>query len=697
MPRLRTTRCSPDRDLHPLVRLWMLRLLVRAGGHHRFLGEYHPTEDSISEALGLDQVWKEDDRDYSRQAALAYLKQFHAEAEAAAGITEAPAILARNTERLADLIGLTETDRRILEFAVLIHNNRVLDDTADQVGSLPSTKVLQVLATVLARPDVEIRASLSAQGVLNQSGLVSLDRSGSQMLRGKLDILSESFADGMLTEDADPITLLRESIRPSTPPTLGLSDFSHAASTLEVLSPYLRHALDTRRRGVNVLVYGDPGTGKSQLARVLATDLAVPLFEVASEDASGDPVSGNRRLRAFRAAQTFFARQRALILFDETEDIFRDSDERFERASSAQRRKAWMNRALEENPAPALWLSNSVTCFDPAFIRRFDVVLELGVPPKTDRERIAVAACGDLVDAMSLRRLVAAETLAPAVVTRAAAVVHAIRDRLPAARASHAVCQLVEATLVAQGHKPLAGGDGNDVPEHYDPRFANADADLDAIAVGLAESRSGRLCLYGPPGTGKSAFGRWLADRLGMPLQVRRVSDIVSPYVGMTERNILRAFREAERAKSVLLLDEVDSFLQDRRGAQRSWEVTEVNEMLTQMEAFSGVFIATTNLMDGIDQAALRRFDLKLRFGYLSPDQAWSLLACYCQALGLPAPGPEHARVLDALRVLTPGDFAAVARQHRFRRVANADRLIEALRGECELKDGYVKQAIGFR
>ena len=57
--------------------------------------------------------------------------------------------------------------------------------------------------------------------------------------------------------------------------------------------------------------------------------------------------------------------------------------------------------------------------------------------------------------------------------------------------------------------------------------------------------------------------------------------------------------------KTLLLIDEVDSFLQDRRGAQRIWEVTRVNEMLTQMEGFAGVFMASTNLMGGLDPAAL--------------------------------------------------------------------------------------------
>ena len=139
----------------------------------------------------------------------------------------------------------------------------------------------------------------------------------------------------------------------------------------------------------------------------------------------------------------------------------------------------------------------------------------------------------------------------------------------------------------------------------------------------------------------------------------------------------------------------MDSFLQDRRGAQHSWKVTQVNEMLTQMEGFAGVFIASTNLMGGLDPAALRRFDLKVRLDYLRQDQAWALLLRHCAQLGLPAPGATEQARLAHLRQLTPGDFAAVLRQQRFRPLTRAQALVDALEAECALKPGD-HRAIGF-
>lgn len=61
--------------------------------------------------------------------------------------------------------------------------------------------------------------------------------------------------------------------------------------------------------------------------------------------------------------------------------------------------------------------------------------------------------------------------------------------------------------------------------------------------------------------------------------------------------------------------------MRDRTGARRSWEVSQVNELLTQMEAFEGIFVASTNLIDTLHAASLRRFDFDVKFGYLTREQ----------------------------------------------------------------------------
>jgi len=682
-------------EISPIIRLWILRLLVPLGTHRNFILKHDFSDDNLAQLLGLQAWIQPGTREFDANAVRLAVRKMHLTAESKADKTAPPERLRENVERLKTLVGLSDTDCRILEFAALIHNERVLDDLADHLGSLSTVKVCRALSVLLSLPERDVRASLSGQGILGRSGLVSVARKGAGPLRAKLDLLSDYFADAICSTDADPVALLRDTVSRASPPNLQIDDYSHINPSLAVLRPYLKRSVSTQRPGVNVFLHGEPGTGKSQLAKVLAQELGCELFAVTSEDSDGDAVTGEKRLRAYRAAQNFFAQRCALILFDEVEDVFADGDTVFGRKSTAQTRKAWINRMLEENAVPTLWLSNSIRGIDPAFLRRFDMVVELPVPPKRQRQRILTAACGNLVPAGTIQRIAASESLAPAVVTRAAAVVRTIHDELGSDASAAAFELLIDNTLEAQGHKPTRRKDPDQLPGLYDPAFIHADADLAQLAAGLVQSRSGRLCLYGPPGTGKSAYARWLADQMGVSLSVKRASDLISMWVGGSEKNVALAFTQAEQDGALLLIDEVDSFLQDRRGASRSWEITLVNEMLTQMESFPGVFIASTNLMEGLDQAAIRRFDLKVKFDYLEGHQSAELMRRYCLELSIPIPEPESLARLSRLHALTPGDFAAVARQHQFRPIDSCSALVAALEGECALKSG-VNRPIGF-
>jgi SpoVK/Ycf46/Vps4 family AAA+-type ATPase len=665
------------------------------GLHRVFIMKHDFTKDSLAEAMGLQEWIQPGPKEFDPDVVLGILRKHHRDMECHARDLTVPDRLGENIIRLQLLVGLTDTDCRILEFAVLIHSERLLDDLADHLGTLSSFKVCHALSVILALPERGVRAALSMKGILARSGLVATGRHGAGALSAKLELLSEQFADAIASTDADPVSLLRDTVSLATPPHLGIADYAHIDASLAVLRPYLKKSVTTARAGVNIFLHGEPGTGKSQLAKVLAQELGCELFEVASEDGDGDAVNGAKRLRAFRAAQSFFAQRRALILFDEVEDVFNDGDSVFGRKSTAQTRKAWLNRMLEENVVPTLWLANSIQGIDPAFIRRFDMVIEVPVPPKTQRQRIIAAACTHLVPPQVIQRIAEVETLAPAVVTRAAAVVQSIHEELGAKASATAFELLINNTLEAQGHKPIRRQDPNQLPDLYDPAFIHADADLAAVSEGLLQTKSGRLCLFGPPGTGKTAYARWVANQMGIPLKVKRASDLMSMWVGGSEKNIASAFRDAENEGALLLIDEVDSFLQDRRQAQRGWEVTLVNEMLTQMESFPGVFIASTNLMEGLDQAALRRFDLKVKFDYLKPEQAAELLRRYCIDLSLSAPSPGDLSRIKSLTTLTPGDFAAVVRQHRFRPLGSVPAIVSALEAECALKQG-TKRAIGF-
>ena len=102
--------------------------------------------------------------------------------------------MARNVKRLSKLAGLSPTDRRILEFAVLVHSEEVLEATCSLLGDLSTAEIFRVLSRLLVLPEAEIRKSLSKRGGLFRSGLVTLEKySRRDELKDKLELLSDSF------------------------------------------------------------------------------------------------------------------------------------------------------------------------------------------------------------------------------------------------------------------------------------------------------------------------------------------------------------------------------------------------------------------------------------------------------------------------------------------------------------------------
>lgn len=689
-------QADSETEIPSLINLWLLRLLVPLGASRNLYGPFGYQNFKLAECLGLTKLdLKGDDTQVYKTIIEPELGRLLADAEREGHKATYSTALSKNVARLKKLVGLSTAECKILTFAVLIHTDDLLIDVADWLGHLSSNKVFQILSVLLGISVKEVRKALSDQGKSSRAGLVGLV-GGERTLRSKLDLISATFADNMVSSVGDPAALLKGMVAPSESARLEVGHFDHIAKSLKVLRPYLAHAIESRRPGVNILIHGAPGTGKTQLARVLGKDLGCELFEVACENAEGAPLEGDWRIRAFRIAQSFFAQRKVLILFDEVDDILNVMEGPLGGSGSALKNKAWINRKLENNEVPTLWISNSIGGIDSAIVRRFDIVIELPVPPRKQREQIVLDACGDMLPKASVGRIVAAEWLAPAVISRTASVMRSIQNALPAEEIPAAMEHLISNTLSAQGYRPLAKAKSGRVSDLYDVKCVNASMDLQDIVTGMEKTREGRICLYGPPGTGKTAFGRWLADSIGVPLHVRRASDLLSKWSGGTERNIARAFKAASEEHALLLLDEVDSFLQERTNALHNWEITGVNEMLSQMESYDGVLIATTNLMDNLDQAALRRFELKVKFEYLKQDQAWTLLENYCQSLDIPPPSSGLGRRLGRLEVLTPGDFAAISRLGRIRPMHKAEDFIAALEEECSLKKGHGKSAIGF-
>jgi len=229
----------------------------------------------------------------------------------------------------------------------------------------------------------------------------------------------------------------------------------------------------------------------------------------------------------------------------------------------------------------------------------------------------------------------------------------------------------------------------------YSTTLINSDCDLKSILDSLQTDSEARICLYGPPGTGKSAFVSHLTGHLGKSLISKKGSDILGKYIGETEQNLANAFAEASTNSGVLLLDEIDGLLFDRGHSSKTWQISMVNELLMQMDQFSGILVTTTNYFEKLDQAAMRRFDLKIKFDYLRPHQIEDLVKTYLKNFNLDM-NEVFLQKAKTLTKLTPGDFSNIARQSKISRISCVDDFYNRLEKEVLCKREGASKPIGF-
>jgi len=136
-------------ELSAKARLWILRLLVPLACQNAFVQRGGFMDDRLAEALGLGALIDSDGDSFKVSTARSRLRKLHRAAEAQRDEVVLCPGATRNISRLAQLAGLSATDCKILELVVALRNERLLDDTADMLGSLSSGKMYYVLSVLL--------------------------------------------------------------------------------------------------------------------------------------------------------------------------------------------------------------------------------------------------------------------------------------------------------------------------------------------------------------------------------------------------------------------------------------------------------------------------------------------------------------------------------------------------------------------
>lgn len=485
---------------------------------------------------------------------------------------------------------------------------------------------------------------------------------------------------------------------------LNISHFDLPEDELRVLDTLMQSP-----SGHNILFYGESGTGKTSLAKCLAKTYSKELLTVKV------PVTDKHkeRLHLIYGTINLADKDRSVVLIDEADEVLNTSGSFF---FQSQTNKSWINTLLEGDQQKSIWICNRFDQIHPSTMRRFSFCMEFTPFNAKKREKVLTNEIRQrgFMNYFSEKDV---QEICRTYAVNPGSIVNAL-NILAIDKTTDKETALKKIKTVLKSHEKVTTGKRSSISENvkdfsgYSLKGLNCSEDPERI-IGIIkryteQQENGRLrsnrpmslLLYGLPGTGKSEFVYYLGHVLDEEVVLRRCSDIHSMWVGETEKNIANAFREARASNSILFFDEADSFLFSRRDASHSWEKNFTNEILTQLESFTGVVIFATNEIEGLDHASLRRFRFKIEFRTLTPGGILNLYKTVLQPLL-----PEEANLsimdekqLQSIKNLTPGDFTVVRDQYLFiaRESLTYRQLIDALMNEVRYKQ-FGKDLIGFK
>lgn len=599
----------------------------------------------------------------------------------------------RRFEEVKRVFQLSDIDIEVLIFIYCRNQHdgfvRYLDDRSLRA-------FLKLISIGTGIPLYQVKKSLATGGRLRRTGIVTQNDFQSCSL-GLKDSIIEWLAGLIL----GPLTL--RFCRKDNGVVHDLGSFSIPEESVRVASSLLSSG-----KPCNILLHGQAGTGKTQFARALVAQAGEQAFIVRFGDE--DQPHSDRRMAIEGAVGSIDPKQGILIV-DEADRFL--NTRYFTMGSGFAEDKGWVNDFLDKSTHRIIWIANETAYMEESTLRRFSYSLRFHRFSRRERENI----WHNLTRKHPLRRTFTADLVRELTVkfeTNAAGIASALDSIKSIVSPAEATPELVRNTLAelltrhleATGQKEKSSL--NSLTDRYDLDALNMDADpagligsLKAFAAGLEDRKKTdaghvNLLFWGPPGTGKTEFAKYLAGELSMGLVVKRASDLLSMWVGGTEHNIRDAFEAAEKDRAILFIDEADSFFTNRETATRSWEVTQTNELLTQMENHKGILICCTNMLEHLDHAVVRRFAWKVEFKPLSNEGKTTLFRKYFPGDGRPL-SAGCAGQLEAIPALTPGDIRAIWDKYRFvpGGQKNDAAMIEELRKEAAYRQG-LRPAIGF-
>jgi transitional endoplasmic reticulum ATPase len=446
----------------------------------------------------------------------------------------------------------------------------------------------------------------------------------------------------------------------------------------------LEHPEDADRYGIEwngILLHGPPGVGKTFFARAIAGEYGLNLMHVSTGDLVAGIVGGSAR-NIDKSFQTALSNLPCLLFFDEFDSVAqrRDNTPDQESRRTVNQLLTSLEAHREERDLLVMAATNSVEHLDPAVIRpgRFDRHIRIDLPDAEARREIFETelderpAAADIdLDALVQRT----EGMTPAAISKIVdtAALEVFRE------ATKTGDQLELDTTHLLSAIERYGGQDRPTVEHWTwdslvlaPAIK---AQLQQLQAVIEDPEAARrfgvdpptgLLLAGPPGTGKTTVAKVLAAQARCSFYPISGADVMSKWVGESERNVRQIFERArENRPSIIFIDEIDA-IAGRRGSVEVHD-SHVNQLLAEIDGIAGqrgVFIVgATNRPDQIDPAMLRGGRLSRTIVLGLPDEAGRLAMLKLHTARMPTVGVRLDELAAETDGLSPADLKALAQE----------------------------------